>query len=313
MERFHSTKTVEEYKEKSKNANTTKATCQWMRVFCQWAEKRGHPKNIETLAPDTLNNILQNFYAEINKKDGKDYEPSSLAAMQSSIDRYLRESSYEYSILNSRHFKGSRDVLEGKARMLREKGMGKKPNKTNSLTREEEEILWQSGQLGDETPKSIIRTLWWQLTQHFGLRGRQEHHSMRVEDFKFRRDESGTTYIMFSEGITKTRQSGLHQKNRLQLPKMFATESDRCPVKLFRKYLSKRPVELKESGPFYLQPIVNPLTDVWYKKQPMGINSINGIMKDMISNSPLRNTEKHLANHSARKTVVKKTKTAASP
>ena len=38
--------------------------------------------------------------------------------MQSSIDRYFRESNYEYSISNSRFFKQSRDVLEGKARLL---------------------------------------------------------------------------------------------------------------------------------------------------------------------------------------------------
>ena len=61
--------------------------------------------------------------------------------MESSIDRDLRKSNYEYSILNSRLFKGSRDVLEGKARLLREKGLGKKPNKKNSLTRQEEDIL----------------------------------------------------------------------------------------------------------------------------------------------------------------------------
>ena len=88
--------------------------------------KKRPPKNIEILAPDTLDRILQHFVAEVNKKDDKDYEPSSLAAMQSSIDRYLRESNYEYSISNSRFSKGSRDVLEGKARLLREKGLGKK-------------------------------------------------------------------------------------------------------------------------------------------------------------------------------------------
>ena len=32
-------------------------------------------------------------------------------------------------------------MLEGKVRLLREKGLGKKPNKTNSLTRQEEGIL----------------------------------------------------------------------------------------------------------------------------------------------------------------------------
>ena len=83
--------------------------------------------------------------------------------MQSSIVKYLRESNYEHSILNSRLFKGSRDVLKDKAHLLREKGLGKKSNKTNSLTRQEEDILWKCSQLGNKTPKSIIATLWWQL------------------------------------------------------------------------------------------------------------------------------------------------------
>ena len=69
-----------------------------MGVFCQWTQKRDQLKNIEVLVPDTLDSILQRFFTEINKKDGKDYEPSSLTAMQNSIDRYLRQSNYEYSI-----------------------------------------------------------------------------------------------------------------------------------------------------------------------------------------------------------------------
>ena len=51
-----------------------------MRVFCQWAQKRDHPKLIEVLVPDTLDSILQDFFAEINKKDGKDYEPCEVTA-----------------------------------------------------------------------------------------------------------------------------------------------------------------------------------------------------------------------------------------
>ena len=43
--------------------------------------------------------------------------------------------------MTNRIFKRSRDVLEGKARFLREKGLSRKPNKTNSLTRQEEDIL----------------------------------------------------------------------------------------------------------------------------------------------------------------------------
>ena len=46
---------------------------------------------------------------------------------------------------------------------------------------------------------------------------------MRVEGFSFRIDETGASCIVSAEGITKTRQIGLHQKSRLQLPKMFGT------------------------------------------------------------------------------------------
>ena len=131
---------------------------------------------------------------------------------------------------------------------------------------------------------------------------------MRVEDFSFRKDETGASYIVYAEGITKTRQNGLHQKNWLQLPKMFETQSERSPVKLFQKYLLKRPVGMEKSGPFYLQPIVNSLTNIWYKKAPRSINSINSMMKHLISNAPLQKSEKQLANHSARKTLVKNLK-----
>ena len=89
---------------------------------------------------------------------------------------------------------------------------------------------------------------------------------------------------------------------------MFETQRERCPVRLFQKHLLKRPVRMEKSGPFYLQPIENHLTNISYKKTPMGINSINSMMKDLISNSCLQKSEKHLANHSARKTLVKKLK-----
>ena len=71
-------------------------------------------------------------------------------------------------------------MLEGKARLLREKGLGKKPKKTNSLTRQEEDILWECDQLDDKTLKSIISSLWWQLTQHFG---NQQYINSMMKDF----------------------------------------------------------------------------------------------------------------------------------
>ena len=39
-----------------------------------WAEKRSQPRSAEGLPRDTSDGILQHFFAEIDKKDGKHYE-----------------------------------------------------------------------------------------------------------------------------------------------------------------------------------------------------------------------------------------------
>jgi len=40
--------------------------------------------------------------------------------------------------------------------------------------------------------QSLLHTLWYLLTLHFGLRGCQEHHEMFVEDFSLNKDDQGT-------------------------------------------------------------------------------------------------------------------------
>ena len=53
--------------------------------------------------------------------------------MQASADRYLRERGYTHSFLRSKEFASSKAVLEGKARVIRKDGKGRRPNKSNSL------------------------------------------------------------------------------------------------------------------------------------------------------------------------------------
>ena len=69
----------------------------------------------------------------------------------------------------------------GKAKLLRQAGRGKRPNKARNLTKADEEVLWKESKLRSTTPEVLVNTMWWILTQHFGLRGRQEH-DMKVDD-----------------------------------------------------------------------------------------------------------------------------------
>ena len=300
-------------KDASKNINTSKATVNWIRVFKSWALTRNKPIDPARYTIAELDETLQLFYAEVKKQNGSDYEPSCLANMQRAIDRHLRDSGCMYSIIRDRDFIESRKVLEGKARQLRHLGMGKKPNKSRSLSKEDEKVLWDCGQLGDHSPNALINTVFMFLQQHFGWRGRQETYETQVGDLKFQTADDGTEYIVFYEGIVKTRQSGLTDKSRPVPPKMFATNTERCPIKIIRSYLARRPLELRKCGPLYLTPIHNPISNIWYKNVRMSINYTSSFMKRMKENSPLATCGKKLTNHSTRKTLVKKLKQAKVP
>ena len=91
--------------------------------------------------------------------------------MLPALDRHLRENGSTFSIAKDKEFLNSRKELEGKARILREQGYGKRSNTAKALTSQEEDLLWAKGLLGNQSPKSLIATMWFLLTQHFGLRG----------------------------------------------------------------------------------------------------------------------------------------------
>ena len=95
------------------------------------------------------------------------------------------------NILSDVEFEGSRRILEGKARELRQMGMGKRPNASEALTEEEEEMLWELGRLGKSSPTVLMNTMWFLNIQYFGLRGVQEHTNMRMEQFVRRTDNNG--------------------------------------------------------------------------------------------------------------------------
>ena len=80
-------------KQASNAKNTTKSTANWKRVYEQWAETKGYG-SMESYAPEELNKILESFYAEVRKVNGKEYEPDSLKVMLASLDRYLKEKGF---------------------------------------------------------------------------------------------------------------------------------------------------------------------------------------------------------------------------
>ena len=113
-----------------------------MRVWYSWAKSRQINESIETMAPATLDGVLQKFYLEVRKQDGSEYEPDSLKVMQAALERYLSTQKYPYSLINSLEFSSSRAVLEAKAKQLRMNGYGKRKNRALPYNSAEE--VWNA-------------------------------------------------------------------------------------------------------------------------------------------------------------------------
>nr|XP_006811835.1 PREDICTED: zinc finger MYM-type protein 4-like [Saccoglossus kowalevskii] len=214
-----------------------------------------------------------------------------------------------YSLISSIEFNEVRETIKAKQKKLKKDGKGNLPRTAEAATDEEIKILWESGQFGSHSPEAIINTMWFYNTVHFGLRGNTEHRNMG--DVSLCTDSSGREYLEFSERQTKTRTGENPRDTRKVKPKMWDVPVNprRCPVAIFKKYLSVRPVCYSNSDdPYYIATHSRGLPrpgEQWFPHQPIGINKIGSLMKNMATAANLP-PNKRLTNHSARKHLIQK-------
>ena len=60
--------------------------------------QRNEARKLEDSPSDEPDAILCRFFAKIRKRDDREYEPGSLAVMQCSLDRHLKNCCRNYSI-----------------------------------------------------------------------------------------------------------------------------------------------------------------------------------------------------------------------
>ena len=85
--------------------------------------------------------LIANFLLQVRKKDGEQYEPTSLRSFVSSFDRYLRKKDYSSTIMEGKEFRKTKEALVAKQKELKKEGKGNKPNAARMLTDEEVDIL----------------------------------------------------------------------------------------------------------------------------------------------------------------------------
>ena len=290
----------------NKSVSTVRKTERECKRFCQFLEdNHGETSALEDIEPHILDTYLGEWLMSLSKPDGTPYEPDTLTSFHRSVDRYLREKGYMYSLVTSKEFEMSKQVLQTKRKQLSSLGLGNKPNKSDVITSTDEDILWTSGQLGTHSPQSLFNTIWYFNTKLFGFRGAHESRQLKWGDITLHKDTEGDEYLQFRERLSKTRQG--NSSIRAFAPKAYCNKEDptRCPVECYKLYKSHRPSNYTyPESPFYVS--INhsgtPSNHFnWYKNSPMGPKLLASVMKNMAQKAGIN--DKKLSNHSVRRTM----------
>ena len=137
---------------------------------------------IKQLSPEELDGHLSKFLLAVRKKNGDEFEPTTLRGFLSPVERYLKKRRYSELILTGQHFATTRDTLKSKQKELKRKGKGNKPREASCLTQQEIDSLYEKGAMGLNSPQALVNSIWFNNCMHFGLRGGKEQRNLKWGD-----------------------------------------------------------------------------------------------------------------------------------
>ena len=312
--RFASAKTKKEIVEARKAGVPKKTQDDTIYCYKVWEEWRGHRNSngerqvpeITTMDTMSLNDCLCSFILEMRKKDGTEYPPNTIHHIVCGIMRYLRQNGKPgIDFFKDVEFSDFRLSMDAEMKRLQSQGIGIKRHQAEPLTEVEEELLWQSGQLGDHSPQALLNTIFYMCGIYFALRSGQEHRNLRHHppQIELIEREGERAYLKYSEDISKNNPGGL--KARKKKPKIVnhhenPANPDRCFARLFKLYRSKCPPN-RPNGAFYLKPAIKSTETCWYSVSPVGHTTLAGMVARMCRSAGIAG---YKTNHSLRATAA---------
>ncbi|CAL8082751.1 unnamed protein product [Calicophoron daubneyi] len=223
-----------------------------------------------------LNLTLSQFVREVRKPNNECYVADSIFYLCLGIQEYLNENGCTVNIFGGPTFadfsKALDNILANFQPRISPEGL--------LICRIEEEHLWEAQQLGEHTPEILLFTMLYFNTKHFGLRLGSAHRQLSFSQFRISEepDESNAAILCHLPGTIFGGSAGETTTLRLSMNYDYP---ERCPVHLFKTYLTRCPPNLQSSGSvFYLVPNYphDPNSDVWYSPTPMDSSELQVIL-----------------------------------
>ena len=278
---------------------STKRRNTWaLNVFEEWCQYR-HSKTDESnkmreilrkpitcFSIEELNYWLSKFVHEVRKKDSTMYPQNSLVSIIAGIQGILHQNDIFHQFFKDQCFFPLRQALDTAMKISVQNNVGLHKKQAPVVMETEEETLWEKGELGSSSPQQLIQTLFYLNGIHFGIRGGSEHHNLTIDQFSLVTYE-GSECLVYREKVNKTYQGGLKQRKLNPKEKSYFKNSDmspeKCHIELFKLFKQLRPDAL----PFYLQCKKTYKEDTWFTTRPMGINTLQKMLKTMCQKAGL--------------------------
>ncbi|CAG2236653.1 unnamed protein product [Mytilus edulis] len=260
------------------NPNTQKNTKWAIKVFNEWraARRQNGVEITDLLAMDvkTMDYWLQRFVLEARKKTGDEYPPKSLYYIVCGLMRHCKDNKlFHVNFFDEKDgtFAQFRKVLDARMKYLLAKGLGTKQKKADAISEEDEEILWSSGVFGQSNSTTLQYTIEIirDAVNECSMKTTIWNNSARCLEYVS--EISGNFYNSFS--------------------------GPRCMYNIFETYLNI----LGNDGCFYRKPLALVGNTIRYGKQPLGVNKLEGLMKEMCQKAGLTG---NYTNHSGKRTCA---------
>ena len=284
-----------------KNAKSTlKAGRISMNVLQKYCTEKGIPFNPITIPAVQLNDILTNFYVEVRKEDGTFYKKTSFVSLRHGLQREFDRlrGIDDIDILEGDEFKTSSEMFT--AQCVQQKKMGlAKVDHTPQISEADIKLLYSSGVLSIDSPKTLQNKVFFEVVLYFCRRGLEGLRQLTKDSFVVKTEENGRRYVVSAKDEWE-KNHGVNDPNKEGGVCVMMQRIDaNCPVKSFLLYMEKCNPARDE---FFQRPKDNvPSTGPWYDNQVIGVKTIEKWMKRLSAHAKLSML---YTNHSIRSTCI---------
>lgn len=281
----------------TKAQNTVKRNKWAVTVFNRWLSQSGIQCTVplQDMNDSDLNSLLPRFVHEVTRMDGSKYPAGTLVSLIGGLQQTVSDVRL-VDFFRGNEFRLITESLDAAMKIATREGRGLQTKTAGVVSTTDEERLWETV-LGDDTPKKLLRTLFFLNGLHFALRGGEEHADLTIDQLSVEiRD--GKKCLIYREVCSKTNNGGLAGRVKPKEVVHFeSTDPSRCHVKLFEDFMTKRPAGAKR---FYLQACAKP-GRLWFCNRPVGKNTLSKFMAEMCKDAGI---EGRITNHWLRATCA---------